>query len=119
MSPAQQEAMKAGHGKIVECEFPGCGKSMAAGGMGNHMAAHRRAVERLAAPEGGENPPKPSKALRRASSPAPEPSAFDIAMAVLAKVSPDGRIAITDLPEVAGWIEHTHRVVALVGASTR
>ena len=40
------------------------------------------------------------------------PDALEISMAVLSKLSPDGRVAIRDLPEIVGWVEHTHRLAA-------
>jgi hypothetical protein len=38
------------------------------------------------------------------------PDALEISMAVLSKLSQDGRVAIRDLPEIVGWMEHTHRL---------
>jgi hypothetical protein len=88
---------------------PLCGREVKGNGMGPHAAAHRRKGEL------GPDEPLVGVALATATySPAPELSGVDIALAVLAKVSPDGRVAITDLPEVLGWMQSTHEIVSLV-----
>jgi hypothetical protein len=91
---------------------PLCGREIKGHGLGPHAAAHRRKGEL------GPDEPLAGVALATATySPAPELSGVDIALAVLAKVSPDGRVAIADLPEVLGWMQSTHEIVKRVGGS--
>lgn len=99
---------------------PICGRVMGVTGLGRHMRAHEDAA---AAQEGVERLERlaghkvTSKAVAPASGHqggADGITTLDVAMAVLAKVSPDARVPVAALPDVLAWVEHTDRVIRLV-----
>lgn len=110
-------------GTMRKVTCPECGKSMGASGIGRHARAHEdarkaqggvQALERLVRTE---RTPEPVAAL--SGDPGDLPGALstlDVAMAVMLKMSPDGRVPVAALPEVLAWIEHTDRTMKLIGS---
>ena len=95
-----------GKARLVACEV--CGRTMGNTGMGRHMKAHRDAGGAGSTPVLVETP------TRAHSHAGEDVTAMDVAVAVLAKVSPDGRVPVDALPDVFSWMEHTDRLVRLI-----
>jgi hypothetical protein len=87
-------------GEIVVC--PECAREMRAAGLGNHMAAHRRqaAAGTTKRPAKRSRPTAASRGF----------SGHEAAMVALTALSPDGRVAISDLPEIFEWWAATVRL---------
>jgi membrane protein required for beta-lactamase induction len=107
-----------GVARLVECTV--CGRTMGATGMGRHMRAHADAdaaregqahLERLAGHKVTATAVAPATDAHSGTG---DITAMDVALAVLTKLSPDGRVAVDALPEVLDWVAHTDRVVRLV-----
>lgn len=103
-------------GKVALVECPVCGRTMGNTGLGRHMRAHADAEAAVARrePDGTHTSAEPPAALTRAQSGPDGVTTMEVVMAVLAKVSPDGKVRVTDLPDVIEWAAATDRIVRLV-----